>query len=507
MKYFLFVICITWGSALFGQIVLEKPAYEKLTNRYPTKQIGSVLLDCDADFFEKGVKINSVEDIYELRVKANEAGQINLYFKESKIPAGTLIEISSIEKEVYQTFKSENLNANLTTVPVIGEVVIIRYFGPKEGAKLNLSQVGWFPRNYRTTRSSGFCNVDINCSEGADWQDEKRGVVRLLLKSDGFTVFCSGSLINNTARDCKPYLFSSEHCLDGVNEEGLNQAIVYFNYEATNCNSSDGVAVQTVQGLVLKAAGSSDVNSDFALFEIKEKIPLEFSPFFNGWNISGAPSLNGVAIHHPSGDEKKVSTYTTVTQNADVDLLADDFYWEVFWEDTENGHGVTESGSSGAPLFNSEQLIIGNLTGGTSYCTKPNDPDYFGKFSKGWASELDSTSRLDVWLDPIGTGELFVPGSYFPCSDSILQYLPIDSIAVLGNPVRNELNIYLEQTSSSQPEVTIYSINGALVFKERFEKNNITKIKIPVHNLRDGAYFVMIKVGVNEYIEKIIILN
>ena len=39
----------------------------------------------------------------------------------------------------------------------------------------------------------------------------------------------------------------------------------------------------------------------------------------------------------------------------------------VGWVSNANGWGVTEGGSSGSPLFNSNGLQIGTLTGGSLY--------------------------------------------------------------------------------------------------------------------------------------------
>lgn len=493
------------SSIINGQIILQQPNFESFKNRYPTKSIASVLLDIDQDFFLNAKSIGS--DEYELSIQCKEAGSLNIYFKDIFIPKGAVLTITSLKsgKSIY--YDSRSLNPQLATIPLEGEELIIRYEGVKDGANIYLKELGCFPVKAKTSRSSAYCQVDINCSEGEEWQNQKKGVVRLLLKSGAFTVYCSGSLVNNTARDCKPYLFSSEHCLDDVDGVGLAQTIIYFNYESSVCDSKDGSALQTVQGLKLLAAAPAESNSDFALFEIQENLPLKYSPFFNGWDISGLVTSDGVTIHHPSGDVKKISTFSTLIQTADISALPDDFYWEVVWSATLNGHGVTEEGSSGSPLFNDEKLVIGNLTGGTSFCATPFQPDYFGKFSEGWNHELDSNKRLDVWLDPIGTGETSLSGSYFPCSDSSFQYLPTDSIAVLGNPVNKEVNIYIEQKLSSGINLCIYSLNGSLVFKNSFGKNNIANIKIPVTAFRDGVYLVRINAGSNEYIEKIAIIN
>ena len=49
---------------------------------------------------------------------------------------------------------------------------------------------------------------------------------------------------------------------------------------------------------------------------------------------------------------------------------------------TSNGHGVTEGGSSGSPIFNQSKRIVGQLSGGSSTCNSPNYSDLYGKMSE-----------------------------------------------------------------------------------------------------------------------------
>jgi hypothetical protein len=78
----------------------------------------------------------------------------------------------------------------------------------------------------------------------------------------------------------------------------------------------------------------------------------------------------------------------------DSDPAYTDIMWEVVW-----GEGVTESGSSGSPLFNAERQVIGQLCCGTSFCSDPDGLDWYGKsFASSWA-------QLSGYLDPAGTGQ------------------------------------------------------------------------------------------------------
>lgn len=263
------------------------------------------------------------------------------------------------------------------------------------------------------------CQVNANCSEGNNWQDEKRGVVRIFVVEGQFGGWCSGSLINNTAQDCTPYILTALHCGENATSANMNQWMFYFNYEANGCNnpfSEGNLANQSIGGCSRIADsddGGGDAGSDFLLVELNNGVPESYQPYYNGWRHTNMTSGSGVSIHHPAGDIKKISTFSSNLLSSSWGS-ASGSHWQVTWVQTSNGHGVTEGGSSGSPIFDSNGLIIGTLTGGSSFCTSPNFPDYYGKMSYHWNS--NPGDNLGDFLDPIGSGANTLTGSDNPCN-------------------------------------------------------------------------------------------
>ena len=95
-------------------------------------------------------------------------------------------------------------------------------------------------------------------------------------------------------------------------------------------------------------------------------------------------------------------------------------HWRLTWVATANGHGVTEGGSSGSPLFNynnGNSRIVGTLTGGSSYCSAPNSPDIYGKMSYHWDQNTSTGNiKLKTFLDPNNSGVKILDGAYDPCN-------------------------------------------------------------------------------------------
>ena len=144
-------------------------------------------------------------------------------------------------------------------------------------------------------------------------------------------------------------------------------------------------------------------------------------------------SENGVGIHHPSADIKKISTYVTPVVSTSWNGTVFNTHWQILWAATGDGHGVTEPGSSGSPLFDFNHHIVGTLTGGGSDCTTPNNNDLFGKFSYHWTNNgATANKRLKNWLDPNNTGVQTLDGMYGPCSATIALDAAVTDIQQIG---------------------------------------------------------------------------
>lgn len=264
------------------------------------------------------------------------------------------------------------------------------------------------------------CEVNINCPEGNSWQLQKHGVVRLYVRQSSGFFWCTGSLLNNTLEDNAPFLLTADHCAPEATAEDLAQWIFYFNYEAEACENPTAYPDPLSMTGGTRLAHANTIGSDFMLVRISDEIPSNYQPYFNGWSAENLGSPSGVTIHHPAGDLKKISTYTQPVQSSQWNG-ASGTHWMVYWSQTMTSWGVTEGGSSGAPLFDNSGLVIGALTGGQAACdpdgsgagTGPDQPDFYGKFSYSWdqnGSEQDQ--QLKYWLDPVNSGVRRLNGKF-----------------------------------------------------------------------------------------------
>ncbi len=382
--------------------------------------------------------LSNGDKIWRLRIRAKDALATSLYFSKFYLPFGSKLFLYTDQKsQVIGSFTHKNNHKSglFATELTEGDAVTLEYFEPnyvKDSVKLQISEINYAYRGVSFIRnlkygfgSSGSCEVNVNCVEGTDWQIYKAGVVRINVRIGGSSKWCTGSLVNNTLQDFKPYLLTADHCESNASASDITQWMFYFNYEAPSCvnpSSEGSLNSQSMTGAVKLADGGDQGNSgsDFLLLLLNQDVPKTYNPYFLGWDRTTDSSLYGVCIHHPSGDIKKISTYNSPLSTSYWTNTNLNSHWRVSWIATANGHGVTEGGSSGSPLFNKNGNIVGTLTGGDSQCSNLLASDYYGKFNWHWDKNgVNANEHLKEWLDPLQSNIMQIGGKAYERVDFI----------------------------------------------------------------------------------------
>jgi hypothetical protein len=366
--------------------------------------------------------------IWRVSVTVPGAKALGAYFDKFILPEGGKVFLYDPSKnQIIGAFTSLNNvpGGFFATELITGDQFILEYFQPSGLSTVPLIHmynidfayrgVGFLDNYSHTEQPETDCEVNVVCSEGDNWRNQIKGEVRIKLRKDSNTFWCSGSVMNNVRADRTPYVLTADHCFEGATAHDIQQWIFYFGFDSPTCITAVPSTTKSITGATLKSHGgnSGDTGSDFCLVMLNQAIPDTFQVFYNGWSRVDTTSPSGVTIHHPGGSVKKISTYQQsllTTAYPGTALLC---FWQVIWAATTDGHGVTEPGSSGAPLFDNKGRVVGTLTGGDSSCDSGSldSPDYYGKFSWSWDKNgSDSTSQLKHWLDPDNSGVLLLNG-------------------------------------------------------------------------------------------------
>ncbi|HJT72841.1 MAG TPA: PPC domain-containing protein, partial [Chitinophaga sp.] len=382
--------------------------------------------------------LSNGDRIWRLKIDVQGALATSLYYQDFHLPEGaTLFVYNEDHTQLIGSYTSaNNQEGGLFATEILkGNACIVEYYEPGSArgkghftiSGVNNIYSDKIPEGRKDQQKdfgdAGSCNVNVNCPEGANWQNQKRAVARILLRLGSSAYLCSGALVNNARSDCKPYFLTANHCGSDASASDFSQWIFYFNYEAPSCaNPANEPVSNTITGCVQRArsgdTGEAD-GSDFQLLQFTSSIPASYNVYYAGWNANDVASPSGVTIHHPAGDIKKISTYTSPLTNDNFNTTGPPYtHWKAVWVQTQTNWSVTEGGSSGSPLFNSNGQIVGQLSGGPSSCTASaaNKNDEYGKMSYNWTSNgTDILHQLKPWLDPDNTGILSLAGTNYPC--------------------------------------------------------------------------------------------
>ena len=359
--------------------------------------------------------------LWRLKIRSEGALGLAAFYKGLYLPPGSkLFMYSEDGKQVLgaYTFRNNRPSGQFMTGFIKGEAAIIEYYEPEAVRGQGRLQVfridhAYHRENFRafgqpveeaSLLGFGFgtslaCHRNANCPEGNPWDEQKRSACRVVMVLAEGTGYCSGTLVNNTSEDGKPYILSAYHCQEGYTP--LYDLWRFdFSYQSADCaNPSTEPVPNSILGCERRAGRQEN---DFLLLESTAVIPSSYNVFFSGWNRVVSPPQSGALLHHPSGDIKKIAFYTQSSIYNGV--LA----WSPTVTTPANHHfrveyseGTFEPGSSGCGLFDADGRLRGQLHGGLNDdCGQTSG--FFGRLRLSWEGGGTPDTRLKDWLDPLG---------------------------------------------------------------------------------------------------------
>jgi len=243
--------------------------------------------------------------IWRIGLWSPDARGLGLIFDRFDLDDGEKVFVYSPGKtQMLGAFTGENMNKNkiLAVMPLPNDSIIIEFqFISNRMDALHIGSVVYdylgiysaISAKDEWYNASGPCNVDINCTEGQDWQSEKNAVCReFIYKADhGYSELCTGVLLNNTVDTDVPYILTTNHCIEDTSH--AENTIFVFQYESPECDGPDGSVAKSISGSELKATSE---NLDFTLVELNEIPPITYNPIYAGWSNLDIPPENSVTI-------------------------------------------------------------------------------------------------------------------------------------------------------------------------------------------------------------------
>ncbi len=368
-------------------------------------------------------------DVWRCRIFSEDAVSLNLGFSEFYLPEGANLFIYTMDrKRILGPFSSmDNDSHRQLWTPILDadEIIVELHIESDKiyACNLEISTINHAFKELFVPENSGSCNLDVICSaadgfeEVDDYRDQINSVAYITVNGN---TQCTGFLINNTNQDCKPLFMTANHCVEFSSQ--APSLVVYWNYENSYCRlpgstasgtSGDGPLDKINTGSVYLAGYDP---TDFTLVELDDPVVPSHLPFYAGWSKEDIAPNGSFCIHHPNGDEKRISFEmdpSFITDNQDD--FPDPSESHIMIEDWDIG--TTEVGSSGSPLFNMAGQVIGQLQSGFAACGN-DDSDWYGRLAASWDGGGSPLNRLKDWLDPLNTGQLTLDG--LNCSAQIV---------------------------------------------------------------------------------------
>lgn len=240
-----------------------------------------------------------------------------------------------------------------------------------------------FPLINSSNKGVGNCHLDVTCYPA--WATEALAVAGIGTINVVGSIWCTGALLNDNSTPHGNYFMTAYHCVGS--QAAANTTEYYWFYQTATCNGtppSPSSVPRTGGGAEFLAGMNKNVGNDFCFLKLRQSVPAGVA--YVGWTTDPVASHAAITgIHHPDGSFKRISFGTLQSSRAN--------WWDVMWS-----QGVTEPGSSGSPLFNSNHLFVGQLWGGDSSCSDPQGIDHYGRFNVSypiisqWLLQNDSTN-------------------------------------------------------------------------------------------------------------------
>lgn len=373
---------------------------------------------------------------WRLQVTAADAESLNFAFTRFQLPDGAELSVSTPDgRDRRGPYRAHNATAGqLWTPPVRGAAAVIELRLPaaaRSGLELQLTQVNYGFRGFNqgeTDSKVQACNVDVACPEGDEWRNEIRAVARILVSG---VYACSGTMLNNTAQDFRPYFLTANHCFDASGAEAAS-TVVLWNFQKDKCGGTPPTASGGLLGdnsgndqtgatmranAIYRSPGLSylmNAQADFALIELSQTPPPEFKVYYAGWDRRDLAPVGVVGIHHPAAQDKSISLTARSTTIGDVEGTPDEALgsFNYFLKLEGWDKGTTESGSSGSGLWNREHRLVGSLTGGSAEDSCPDSglTAYF-RFYSAWNFSEVPMREMPPFLDPTNSGVEVLDGA------------------------------------------------------------------------------------------------
>jgi len=301
---------------------------------------------------------------WRMSIQSDGAAGLRVHFHDFALADGAVWVYSEDRSQVFGPYTGTGIDdtGDFWSHAVFADTVVVEYLADRreDAVPFQITRIAHLTTGDQTMAASS-CELDVSCY--SPWSGIASGVGMYMFETGGASYLCSGSLVNNTNKDGKPYFLTANHCVS--NAAAAQTVEVFWKYQTSTCNGTPPSLSSSPTTLGATYLASAPIaNGDYSLMLLSQ-LPASANLTFYGWNASATALAVGgsaVGIHHPGGDYTRIM-FGTRDADAAVEVGSDLAPANMFYQ-IQATAGVIEPGSSGSPLFTPDELIVGTLTYG-----------------------------------------------------------------------------------------------------------------------------------------------
>ncbi len=395
-------------------------------------------VDAAAQTAGEWLALDDGKAVWRMAIQSGGASGVRVHFHDFAVGSGSVWVYSEDRSQVFGPYTGSGIDGSgdFWSHAVFADTAVVEYLADQwtDTVPFSVTRIAHLMASEQTM-SAGTCELDVSCY--SPWGSISNGVGMYIFESAGASYSCSGSLVNDSNNDAKPYFLTADHC---ISTQAMAQTVeVFWKYQTSTCNGTLPSLSSVPTSLGATYLASAPIQSgDFSLM-LLSYLPNSSLTFY-GWNASSTALAMGapvVGMHHPEADYTRV-VFGERTADATIQVGTGAAPASMFYQ-IQATAGVIEPGSSGSPLFLPDELIVGTLTYGPSGNACSISP-----FTAGYARFAVAYPSLSQYLSPVPTPAVTVTPS--PASVGVSW--------TVGSAAPSAQSIQLSTTSTAAVSLT-----------------------------------------------------
>ena len=298
---------------------------------------------------------------------------VRLHLEKVNLPAGGEIYVFDRHGQAFGPYTGQH--KHLWTNTVMGEELVLQVHLPValsnraiRESLFSVTELTHMGDRYEFgfNPEKAFCSWNDSCITNAECasipsaiQPLQDAVAYMIFNVGSSAFICSGGLLNDDNSTGTPFFLTANHCMD--TQASATSLETYFQW-TVGCGASCGSqynppgSVPRINGSTLLATSA---NTDFTFLELSSAAPS--GSVFLGWTTTAVANSGGTnlfRVSHPAGSPQ---AYSEQSVNATAGTCGTLPRGRFIYSDATLAD--TEGGSSGSPVVNSSNQVVGQLFG------------------------------------------------------------------------------------------------------------------------------------------------